>query len=395
MSYGTCISELTPLRSAFDESLLADGKGAALTVCIDGEVVVDLWGGEAHECTEWGETTRAVVFSSGKAVAALATLRLVDAGQLELDRPVSAYWPEFAAAGKQAVTVADVLTHAAGVPYWKGMESFVEFGTGRTWPDSRDAAERLAAAEPVIRPHVDMAYHALTYGWLVDELVLRVTGTGLQELVAAEISEPLGLRFSYGAADSDVVALTLRPLESSVHESVVRAYAPSAPGGIVLGINENGGIFGVAEVATSPSFLAACQPAVNGVTDARSLARLYGVIACGGDHHGVRLLQAATLRDAIVVQRVGSDVLTGDRLAFGWGLLRYGDAGFPGLPSAAVGHPGLGGSLAFADPERRVSFAYVPGALELDLEREHERATKLVVTLYNLIASHGMTGLVS
>ena len=268
MSYGTCISELTPLCSAFEESLLADGTGAALTVCIDGEVVLDLWGGEAQEGSEWGETTRAVVFSSGKAVAALATLRLVDAGQLELDRPVSAYWPEFAAAGKQAVTVADVLTHAAGVPYWKGMESFVEFGTGRTWPDSRDAAERLAAAEPVIRPHVDMAYHALTYGWLVDELVLRVTGTGLQELVAAEISEPLGLRFSYGAADSDVVPLTLRPLESLVHESVVRAYAPSAPGGIVLGINENGGIFGVAGVAASPSFLAACQPAVNGVTDA-------------------------------------------------------------------------------------------------------------------------------
>jgi CubicO group peptidase (beta-lactamase class C family) len=387
MSYGTCTSELTPLRTAFEDSLLADEKGAALAVCIDGQVVVDLWGGDTLEGSEWGETTRAVVFSSGKAVAALAILRLVDAGQLELGRPVSAYWPEFAAAGKQAVTVADVLTHAAGVPYWKGMERFVEFGTGSAWPDSRDAAERLAAAEPVIKPRVDMAYHALTYGWLVDELVLRVTGTELSELVGAEISEPLGLRFSYGAADSDVVSPSLRPLEGSAHASVVRAYAPSAPGGLVLGIKEDNGIFGVARVATSPSFLAASQPAVNGVTDARSLARLYGVIACGGDHGGGRLLAPATLRDAIAVQRVGSDVLTGDKLAFGWGLLRYGDAGFPGFPSEAVGHPGLGGSLAFADPQRRVGFAYVPCALELDLEHEHDRATKLVVALYDLIAS--------
>jgi CubicO group peptidase (beta-lactamase class C family) len=384
-SLGTCTDRFAPLRIVFEDLLAADGgKGAALAVCIDGDLVVDLHGGDADDTGSlWNDRTRAVVFSSGKPVAALCVLKLVDAGQLALDRPIAAYWPEFAQAGKNHITLEDVLTHSAGLPYWSGMDRIVRFAEIDSWPDNRDAAEHLAAAAPVVAPRRDLAYHALTYGWLLDEIVMRTTGGDMRELAAEKVAGPLGLRFTFGASDSDVASEHLRPFGDRERRLVAEAYAPLAAEGQMLGTHDPGGVFQVSALANSRRFLTSSQPAINGVADARSLARLYSIIACGGDGGGTPLLSGSLLRKAIAVQRVGRDVLRGAPWALGWGFAHYRRSGFPHFPDGAVGGAGLGGSLAFADPGSRLSFAYVPRALDLRVDRQHERAARLVTVLYS------------
>jgi CubicO group peptidase (beta-lactamase class C family) len=165
--------------------------------------------------------------------------------------------------------------------------------------------------------------------------------------------------------------------------AVMEAYAPRSPGGNVIGAAEPHAIFQVCALAGSGKFLANSQPAINGVADARSLASLYSVIACGSDGGGRRLLGAKLLQSATTVQRTGQDVLTGVTYALGWGLANYYRSGFTQYPMGAVGHPGLGGSAAFADPDARLSFAYVPSVLELPPETEHGRAAGLVAVLYD------------
>jgi CubicO group peptidase (beta-lactamase class C family) len=385
LSAGECSQQFSLLRAVFDETLHDDPiRGAALAVYVDGELEVDLWGGKASETRNWARGTRAVVFSAGKAVAALGMLQLVDRGILSVNQPVAAYWPEFSASGKAEIRLADVLTHAAGLPWWDGMDRIVKFGRREGWGHARAITDGLARATPVVVPGTEIAYHALTYGWLLNEVAVRTTGHTLTRLVDENISRPLGLSFGYRTSGGDVASLAIRTLPPGARHTVVEAYRPSAPIARALAITDEHAICRVAEMANSRQFLDAAQPAITAVSDARSLAMLYSVLAGGEPHR--RLLSMETTQDALAVHKSGHDMLTGDHRAFGWGVVHYRQSGFPTFPNTAIGHPGFGGTVAFGDPAARLGFAYIPGALELRPESEHERALCLVDACYKAIA---------
>jgi CubicO group peptidase (beta-lactamase class C family) len=356
---GTVAEGFEPVREAFVRNFDALGeRGAAVAVYRHGRKVVDLWGGtrDVDGTEPWEQGTAHVVHSATKGVAAAVLLLLHQRGQVDLDAPVGVYWPEFKARGKEAVLVRHVLSHRAGVPVLDRPLTPAEAA------DPARTAEAVAGQAPVWQPGTDHGYHAHTYGWLVGELVRRITGRGVGDWIADEIAGPLGADLWVGLPDArrDRVGRSGRvappETESSLRmrpkRSVAEAYADPASltsrafAAITPHPDDN-----------DPAYRAAALPASNGIATAEALARFYASLI--GDVDGrARLFTPATVELARAEESSGADrvLVVGTRFGLGWML--HGTAS-PLLGPGSFGHPGRGGPLGFADPESGIAFGYV------------------------------------
>ncbi|MDV2478357.1 beta-lactamase family protein [Rhodococcus zopfii] len=337
--------------------------GGALAAYLYGEPVLDIWAGWATRDRRWAHDTVALSFSTGKGVASTVLHRLAERGLVKYDDPVAAYWPEFGAAGKEAITIRELMSHRAGLHRVRGL-----MPGPLDLLDSDAVAKALAAAPPDRRRLSGPGYHAVTYGNLVAEIACRVTGRTFPELVEQELAGPLGLReFWFRVPQNERRRLApvfprVNPLPSSW--SATARVMSRLPG--VRGIAEAGMAEGFDELMRSPSAHDAVMPGWNGVFSARALARMYGALANGGTLDGVRLLKEDTLDQVLEVQTRRRDYVLGIRpnwrLGYhpGWVALRE-------QPLRSIGHYGFGGSGAFADLETGLSIAFVTNRLGSNL----------------------------
>ena len=331
--------------------------GGALSVYLDGEPVVDVWTGtcDRRGRRHWEADTAPMVFSATKGVASTVIHRLADRGLIDYDAPVAEYWPEFAANGKAAITVRDVMRHRAGLSHLRGLRR-------RDLLDHRQMEERMAAA-PVGRHFGKSAYHALTYGWLLSGLARAVTGKGMRELMRIEVAKPLntdGVHLGRPPLGAPTHAARFVGSQMNIPNPVFNALAP-AVAGLELSAAFGAMYFPGAKrvIQRDVPLLDTELPSANGVITARALARMYGAIANGGMIDGRRYLSAER-----VAMLTGRPNLLPDRnlilpLAF--------HLGFHGLPIPGVlpgfGHVGLAGSFGWAIPEEGLSFSLVHNRL--------------------------------
>ncbi len=356
---GECLPRFAPVRDAFAANLRdADEIGAAVSVVVDGERVVDLWGGHADvaRTRTWDRDTIVNVYSCTKGMTALCAHRLASEGRLDLDAPVARYWPEFAQAGKRAVPVRWLLGHRAGLP---AVRSVLPGEALYDW-DAMCAA--LAAETPWWTPGTAHGYHAVTFGWLVGEVVRRVTGKSLGTYFRDEIAQPLGLDFHIGVPESEharCAEMSGIPLLASKEQMSLATAILADPEGIAarafmnppsMALGVNHGAWRSAEI-----------PGANGHGGARDLARVYGALARGGEQDGVQVLDPAGIARCVEEQSHGPDGVLPITTRFGLGFMLPQDRpdGRFGPSRGAFGHPGAGGSVGFADPESRVGFGYV------------------------------------
>ncbi len=350
---GMCSARFEPLRELF-AAKLASGEdlGASLAVNIDGEMVVDLWGGWADEArtVPWTENTITCVFSTTKTMTALAALVLVDRGELDLDSNVAAYWPEFAARGKAGIKVRQLLSHTSGVSGWDQPVTVEDL---YDWDKS---TARLAAQAPWWGPGTASGYHALTYGHLIGEVIRRITGQRLGEFFAAEIARPLGADFHIGLAPSE-----FHRVANPVPWPPQRTYPVDLdPNGPAFKTFTGPVMDGNLEWSWTERWQCADIGAGNGHGNARSVARIQSAVACGGEVDGVRLLSPKTINRIFEEQSDGIDLVLGYRLRIGVGYGLPWPEVLPFVPEGRVCFgAGAGGSLVIADANRRLTFAYV------------------------------------
>jgi len=341
--------------------------GAAFSAYHRGGKVVDLWGGVADPETgrPWDERTIVLVFSTTKGVTAICANKLAQEGALDVDAPVAKYWPEFAAAGKADIPVSYLLSHQAGLAWVDGEMTLEE---ALSWEPVVDALARQA---PHWEPGTQHGYHATTFGWLVGEVVKRVTGKSVGTYFRQDIAEPLGLDFWIGlpASEESRVATLVGGLadpalqdDPQVRELVNSIMGPHTMLGKAL--YAPAGVFSGQGVWNSPAVHAAEIPAAGGVGDARSLARLYA--ACIGEVDGIRLLDESQLERATTQLTSGPNkVLLDMDIQFGLGFM-LGSELMP-LPGRSFGHFGAGGSTGWADPDAGLAFGYVMNRMDMGL----------------------------
>ncbi|MBM3658719.1 MAG: beta-lactamase family protein [Actinobacteria bacterium] len=372
------------VADAFARNFAEHGDvGAACAVYVDGAVVVDLWGGLADREAgrEWLDDTLTLTFSTTKGVTAVVCNRLIEQGRLDPEAPVKRYWPEFAANGKEAVTVAHVLAHRAGLPYVEGTFTLDEVMA------VAPVVEALAAQSPVWEPGTAHGYHARTYGWLTGEIVRRVTGESLGSWFRSELGAPLGLDYHIGLPEAlePRVARLYPPEVDPEVQSLVDAFMadPSTMMGRVM--SGPSGLFRYDDMWNTRALHATEMPSSNGIGDARSLARLYA--ACVGEvptpTGAFRALADDTVARATVLRSEGTDEVLGMPLAFGLGFAGPATLA-PGVGSRAFGHSGAGGSMAFADPDAGVGFGYVMNQMRLDAAID-PRAASLAAAVYSAL----------
>ncbi|MFQ3592214.1 MAG: serine hydrolase domain-containing protein [Gemmataceae bacterium] len=360
MIHGYVDSAFEAVRDEFARNFAERGEvGASVCVVHQGRVVVDLWGGYAqrHEQRPWQRDTLGVIFSCTKAAVALAALRLVSQGRLDLDAPVTQYWPEFAAQGKEAIPVRWLLSHQSGLPAFREP---LPVGALYHWETITNALAQMA---PWYEPGTRQAYGAGTFGHLVGEVVRRVDGRPLGQYFHQEIAEPLGLDFYLGLPESEHarVAATIKPdpLPPGVPPWRFLSHANAHPESIQASVLRNTGRrLGDTD---SPQALSACLPSSGAVANGRSLAGLYAAVLSG------RVIDRRTLSEAMDTHSataIDGTLLVG--MAFGLGFMkradnRRGPAGAQDsllIGRRAFGHAGMGGSLGFADPTCELAFGY-------------------------------------
>jgi CubicO group peptidase (beta-lactamase class C family) len=355
--HGHCDARFAAVRTAFEENFRDRGElGAAVTVTVDGVTVVDLWGGWADgaRTRPWERDTLINVWSTSKGPVALCAHILADRGLLDFDAPVAAYWPEFAAAGKEKVLVRHLLSHRAGLSGLREPHSVAQLY------DWELTVKRLAAMEPWWEPGTQSGYHALTFGHLVGEVVRRLSGLLPGAFLEREVTGPLGLDFTVGLPEEDsarAAELVQPPVApTSEQAAVFSQLAPAA-----LAALTNPGV-GAAE-ANSPEWRATEIPAANGHGTARAVAALYGIFAGGGSYDGHRVLSPEAAERVREGQGACRDLVLGagfeGETETGLGLWLSGSNGSYGPNPRAFGHDGFGGSCGLADPEAGVSLGYV------------------------------------
>lgn len=372
---GHCDPRFARVREVFTESFEDKlALGAAVAIAVDGKLVVDLFGGfaDGKRTRPWERDTIVNVFSVTKAWTAICAHRLVDQGLLDLEAPVSKYWPEFARAGKAEITVRALLTHRAGLP---ALREFLPPATLFDW-NAMTAA--LAAEAPWWEPESKHGYHAVTFGWLVGEVIRRVAGKTVGAYLRDEIAGPLGLDLQIGvdaADDARIAELRSgpRPETPTLLDRVM-----AAPDSMVARAFTNP-FASVPATTQTRAWRGAELPATNGHSDARSVARLYGELD--------RVLSHAAIARANTEHASGLDAVLDVETRFGLGFMltqsRKGAAFGPNPRS--FGHPGMGGSVGFADPDARVGFGYVTNRMGSSILLD-PRATTLIDALYASIS---------
>jgi CubicO group peptidase (beta-lactamase class C family) len=356
--------------------------GAAFAVYRDGRLVIDIWGGIAHRpaMSPWARDTVQMIFSGTKGLVAVCLLALIERGELELHAPVARYWPEFADTGKGEILVEQVVSHRSGLP---GLSDRVEMAD---LLDDRRLSALLAAQEPLLAPGT-FCYHPLTFGWLCGELVRRITGRSIGSFFETEVASPLGLELWIGLPseqETRVATLELEPawnssgsLEAALARDQLARLAWANPpcfDADVFPFN-------------APEYHAAEIPGVSGIGTARSLARVYGCLACDGQIEGVRLLKEETVALGRTELSRDLDPVAGREMAFGVGFALPTDLVGYGPPADAFGHRGAGGSMHGAWPSERVGFS---DGTNLMLNRVNDpRAEALLLALHKSVSALG------
>lgn len=358
--------------------------GGALSVYVDGEPAVDVWTGWAdrHGDVPWTEDTGAMVFSGSKGVAATVLHRLADRGELDYDAPVAQYWPEFGVNGKADITVRDMLRHRAGLSHMKGVSR-------EELLDHRAMEERMAAA-PVDRNAGRAAYHAFTYGWLVSGLARAITGKGMRELFRTELAQPLdtdGLHLGRPPADAATKAAQIMFPQNTRANPLIDHLAPrlaELPVAGGLGAMYVPGITSLIQGDTP--FLDSEIPSVNAVVTARGMARMYGALANEGRVDETQLLSAPLARDLLGKTSLRPDLNLVFPMSFHLG---YHGSPVPGL-LRGFGHAGLGGTIGWADPVTKSSFAFVHNRLVTPILVDQILFVPLILPLRRAVgAAHG------
>ncbi len=361
------------VHEVFDQTI--DSKqevGAAVSIFHKGKCVVDLVGGyfDTQSTKRYDRDSLQLVFSSTKGVVAIAVAMCVERGLLSYEEPVALFWPEFACAGKEHATVAQLLSHQVGL---YTVEGPVALDEALDW---NYMVQRLAATAPAFPIGSTHGYHAMTFGWLAGELVRRVDGRNIGRFIAEEIANPLGVEIYVGLPEhleprvsplttgwprlEGERAPTIDPKERDLLAQIT---APGSPGSKALSLND---AFSVAGGFNRRDVHAAEIPAANGITNARSLATMYA--ATLGEVHGahgpVRLVSSETMsKMSLSVTPPGeADLCLIIPTTFGMGFMTP-NKFIPYSGPGTFGHPGFGGSISFADPMRTMSFSYVMNKL--------------------------------
>ncbi|MEU2297085.1 serine hydrolase domain-containing protein [Streptomyces antibioticus] len=380
--HGHCDERFDAVRAAFEENFRdRDELGAAVTVTVDGVTVADLWAGWADPARTrpWERDTLVNVWSTTKGPTALCAHILADRGLLDLDAPVAAYWPEFAAGGKENVLVRHLLSHRAGLAGLREPHSLEQLY------DWELTTARLAAMEPWWEPGTRSGYHALTYGFLVGEVVRRVSGLLPGAFLEREVTGPLGVDFTIGLPEKEAgrAAELVHPRAADASEQA-KVFAQLAPAAIAALANPPAG----AAEACTPAWRAAEIPAANGHGTARAVAALYGVLAGRGSYGGRRVLSAEAAERVREGQGACRDLVLGagfpHETEIGLGLWLSGPNGSYGPNPRAIGHDGFGGSCGLADPDAGVSLGYVMNRMGPHIA-DDPRKMALVGALYSAL----------
>jgi CubicO group peptidase (beta-lactamase class C family) len=367
---GTCDARFAPVRDALAEQLAKEELGASIVLDVDGETVVDIWGGwrDTERRTPWTEDTITNVWSTTKTVTNLAALMLIDRGLLDAYAPVADHWPEFAASGKGQIELRHILSHTSGVSGW---DTPFEVPDMYDWETS---TQRLAAQAPWWEPGTASGYHANNQGHLVGELVRRVTGMPLKQFVAEQIAGPLSADFQIGAAERDWprIAPVVPPPPLPID---LASLPPESPM-----FKTFTGPVAAAGNANTPGWRRADMGALNGHANARSVARIIKALALGGVVNGTRLVSPDTIELIFDEQSHGTDLVLGVPLRFGIGYALPETETVPYVPQGRCCYwGGWGGSIVLADLDRRVTLAYMmnnmaPGIIGSDRSEAYVRA---------------------
>jgi CubicO group peptidase (beta-lactamase class C family) len=347
--HGTCDKRFDAVRVALTESLDDADVGASAAVFVDGEPVADLWGGyqDAKRTEHWEQDTITNVWSTTKTMVALSALILADRGDLDLDAPVARYWPEFAAAGKERVLVRHLLSHTAGLPEFDPPVAVADL---YDWPK---ATSHLARQAPRWEPGMLAGYHSVTQGFLVGEVVRRVTGQSLATFFAEHIATPLGADFHLtmpaGAGLDERFAPVLAPPDAPDGDLVAAPPGAGEPGSSTPAAEGGQAAIRISD-GNSVAWRRAEILSGSGYGNARSVAAVQSVLACGGEAHGIRLLSPEGCERAREEQYRGVDQVLGRSVRYGLGY---------GIFDPACGWAGWGGSMVMVDLDARMTVAYV------------------------------------
>ena len=397
--FGYCDPRFEQVADVLRHSLESKFEvGASFAVEIEGEMVMDLWGGhkDAERTMPWQQDTIVNVFSVTKGVTAICAAKLIEQGHLDLYQKVSHYWPEYGCNGKENTTVLDFLCHRAA------MFGFRDQVPLDDWTNWGQFAGMLAAQAPFAEPNSIQAYHALTFGWLVGELIRRVDGRTVGVYFKEEIANPLGLDFAIGLDDSDMARcaqmLMLDELPSISQLNVLK-YLPdfllsksltNIKAAVSRGFNPiafDGRAMDNPNFANTHEWRRAEIPAANGHGVASSLATLYGILSNGGSRDGNEVLKPETIELLRTVHSNGPDmVLFGLNYKFGLGHM----LNAPITPigrnrsESMFGHTGIGGAVVFGDVEKKLGFSFFNNQQHKDLKL-YETSNKLAKALYSIL----------
>ena len=344
----------------------ANELGAGFCLHVNGESVVDIWAGVADKASgrAWDDQTLQLVFSTTKGAAAICIARLVQDGKLSYDDKVSDHWPEFAQNGKGDITVSQMMSHQAGIPAVDAQLTFEDLmAVG-------PVVEALAAQAPMWEPGTAHGYHAVTYGWLAGELLRRIDGRTLGTYFNEEIAGPLGLDFWIGLPEEhearvSTLAPSPPPSDPETLQLMLKVAGPGTMGFRALFMD---GLLMALDPAQNPfntrAVHATEMPAANGITNARSLSRMYA--ATIGDVDGVRILQPETVDAMRAEQVLAADKSLVVETRFGHGMMLHHDLSEM-IAEGAYGHAGAGGSLGYAHPESGVAYGYVMNQMGGDI----------------------------
>jgi CubicO group peptidase (beta-lactamase class C family) len=356
---GTCAPGWEPVREAFAENFAHWSEtGASVAVVRAGRPVVHLWAGWADPARTrpWQADTLTNVWSTTKAMTSLCAHILMDRGELDPDAPVTRYWPEFGAAGKQDILVRWLMCHRAGLA---GLTEPINVTDYYDW---EKITSLLAAQAPLWEPGTVSGYHPVTWGFLIGEVIRRISGGSVAQFFAAEVAGPLGADFHIGVGGGDLARcadIEEPNLTEDEWSEIAKAYADAHPAALAALVNPP--MTGAEANATS--WRLAEIPAANGHGTALGLATIFGALVDGSE----RVMSRRTLRAAITGQGRCVDLVLGIPLEFSLGFGLSGPEHHFGPNEAAFGHDGFGGSAVCADPRTGIACAYVMNRMGMQL----------------------------
>ncbi|MHA2390960.1 MAG: serine hydrolase domain-containing protein [Promethearchaeota archaeon] len=372
--YGFCDDRFAAVKEVFQQNFKTQGEvGASFAATLNGNFVVDIWGGYADKAKSrpWEKDTIVNVFSTTKVMTIICALMLVDRGQLDLDAPVAKYWPEFAQNGKENILVRQIFSHTSGLAGWEEKIKIEDF---YNWDK---VVSLLANQKPWWEPGTNNGYHAVTHGYLLGEIVRRITGKSLGTFFREEVSGPLNADFHIGfGQEHDSRVADLIPFE--LPQKGEPGYIEMDPQSLFGRVFSNP-VIDIEETKTR-QWRAAEIPAAGGHGNARSVARIGSAIACGGEVDNIRLLKIETIKKAMKEQSYTQDLVLMMPIRFGVGF---------GLPSKEIPFPspntvwwgGAGGSMIIMDLDNKLSICYVMNQMKMTIVGD-TRPLKLITAVY-------------